>query len=367
MRNALSALVSLLALQALAPAQNNRHFFYVEEGGLPNRFMTRVNAATRVGGVNTAEVECLTDLSAAAFRGIGSVNSTTCRVTGQVHIIQDADTSTGDPYHIILRQPVAPDGLPDGTNAGIIARSGVLNLPVGAGGGGAWQITVTWQTPVQVPCETGFYLGVVLLPQTSSTDYTLTQTASLFTPGATPPGTATGDNPRQPAPKFHAVRVDQPSGTAVRSTTQRTLTMIALTDAPTVNVGNVDNTVGGDYTSFGLGGLYPAIKTGTRDDGLAVRIEDETNAGGVAAAFLSIGFLPGGFDVSGLSGAVWIDPTTLVLAAMGPIPAVTPCVFQTVMAPPGSIPAAAGVTLTFSALTFGNGGGRLANAQSTTL
>jgi hypothetical protein len=98
-----------------------------------------------------------------------------------------------------------------------------------------------------------------------------------------------------------------------------------------------------------------------------VRVEDITNAGGVAAVFLSVGFLPGGFNVAGMTGALWVNPATLILTALGPIPSAPPEVFQTNMVPPGSIPATQSVTLTFTALTFGNAGGRLSNAQAVSL
>lgn len=370
MRSQFLLFSSVLAFQALASAQsvNNRHLFWPEEGALPNRFFTRVSAATRVGGSNAAEVECLSDVSAAAFRGIGASDASTCRLTGQIYMVQDQDQTTGNPFKLVVRSAVAPDGLPDGTAAGAIAISGVLNTPIGSGTGGiAWQFTSTWTTPVTVPCENGYYVGVSLLPQLSATDYTLTWTASTFAPGATPPSTSSGDNPRVPAPKWHACRVDQPAGTASRTTSQRTLSVMSLTDMPLLNIGNEDGSQGG-YISFGIGGLYPAIKAAPRDDGLVARVEDISNAGGVAAVFLSSSFLPGGINVGGIAGALWVNPATLINTAIGAIPAAAPEVFQATMLPPGSIPASAvGVTLTFTALTFGTAGARLSNAQAVSM
>jgi len=367
MRISFALCTTFLALQAFVPAQaqNNRHLFYVGEGPLPNRFFTGTNFSTRVGGSNAAEVECFSDLSASQFRGIGASSNTSCTVTGQFYVVQDNDSLTASPFRIILRSPVAPDGLPDGSAAGIIAVSGTLNTPISSPGPAvAWAFTSTWATPVAVPCETGFYLGVSLPPGATATDVLVVHTASAINTT-----TLTGDNPRLPTPKWHAARVDQPAGTATRTTSQRTLAMVALTDQATLNIGNVDSTVGGGYTSFGIGGLYPAVKstTSTRDDGLACRVEDETNVGGAASVFVSLGFLPGGVSFPGVSGALWVDPTTFINVANGAIPGATPAVFQTVMAPPGSIPPGFGLTVMFTAVTVGPGGVRFTNAQSTSL
>lgn len=366
MRTSFFILFSALALQGFVSAQNNRHLFWPEEGPPPSRFFTRVNFATRVGGSNAAEVECLSDVSAAGFRGIGASSNSSCTLTGQVYIVQDSDRSTGNPFTLVVRNAVAPDGLPDGSALGVIAMSGVINTPAGGTGGVAWQFTSTWTTAIVVPCEAGYYVGMSLLPQLSATDYTLAWTASGFALGTTPPTDSTGDNPRLPTPKWHAVRVDQPAGTATRTTSARTLAIQSLTDMPVMNIGNVDG-ASFNYTSFGIGGLYPAIKESLRDDGLAVRVEDFANAGGVAAVFLSTGFLPGGFNASGLAGAVWVDPTVLIMAALGPISPTAPELFMTTMLPPGSIPALNGMTFTFTSLTFGGAGGRLSNAQAVSL
>lgn len=46
------------------------------------------------------------------------------------------------------------------------------------------------------------------------------------------------------------------------------------------------------------------MKAGIRDDGLAVRVEDMHDAGGVAVVFASTGFLPRGLILAGVSAAV---------------------------------------------------------------
>ena len=353
--------ITILALSSAAFAQNNRHLFYTDEDTTANRFLNRVSAATRINAATTVDVELLADVSSAQFRGVGSADTTTCSLTGQVYVVQDSTMATQDFFRIIVRRPVAPDGLPDGTAAGVIAQSANIQLPPpqGAGPGIAWQFTSTWTTPVTVPCETGYFVGIVLLAGTAA-DNTTGWTSSAFAPGATPPTTSTGDNPRVPAPKWHACRVDQPAGTASRTTSQRTLAIVGITRAATLNIGNVDGTVGG-YISYGLGGLYP---NATRGDGLTARIEDGSNAGGLSLVFMTAGFFPGGIPIAGASGALWTNPGPLFLMGTGLVPAVAPFTSYVPLVPTGVLPAGASVTFfgvtvdlaTFSVL-------RLTNAQ----
>jgi len=54
-------------------------------------------------------------------------------------------------------------------------------------------------------------------------------------------------------PKAHAVSIERSTGVPVRLPWQQSLAIVALTDAPTLNVGNVSR-----YISFALGGLHPA-------------------------------------------------------------------------------------------------------------
>jgi hypothetical protein len=353
----LSALIVTASLVAQIP--NNRHLFFPgEDNTMAARFLTGVNAATRVGGANTGTVECFSDVSAAFFRGVGSASNTSCRLTGQVYVIQDQDQLTQDFFQIIVRRPVAPDGLPDATAAGIYAQSGNIQLPPPPGTGGiAWQFTTTWApNPITIDCQNGYYVGVVLLPQVSATDFTLTQTASAFAAG--PP--MTGDNPRVPAPKFHAARVDQPAAVASRSTSQRTLSIIALTDAATFNVGNLDGVNG--YKSYGIGGMYPSV---ARGDGLTIRVEDGSSPGGFVVVFMSNTFFPGGLSVAGVSGAVWTGVSPLFTMGVGAIAGATPFISEVVIAPPGTLAGVSGsvnlfaltINSTFTTL-------RLTNAQA---
>ena len=357
-------LIPLLVLPSLALAQtppNNRHLFYPGEGAAPNFFFAGSNIATRLGYGATQNVECYSDVSAAAFRGIGATAPGTCKLTGQFYVVQDGDRTTQNPFRLIVRKPVAPDGLPDTTAAGLLAQSNNLMTPIQTGTGAiAWNITSTWLTPITVPCETGYYLGVEFLPETSTTDITSTH-------GATTATTTTGDNPRLPAPKFHAVAVLQPSGTATRVTSALTAAIVSLTDMPTLNVANVDSTLA-NYKSYGIGGLYPAVKSGTRDDGITLRVQDTGNPGGICGLFLSTGFHPGGIALGGgITGVVWISPVGLIDVGGGAIGAAAPYTLEVGIAPPGTIPAIAGAKIAFTAVTTSSTltNVRLTNAQMT--
>ena len=356
-----SLLPVLLLLPSIALAQtppNNRHLFAVGEGAASPWFITS-GVATRLQGSSNGDNEFLSEISAGAFRGVGAANNTTCQLTGQVFKIQDSDQTTAAPYKVVVRKALTPDGLADGSPAGIIAISAQQSLGPGTGTGGVlWQVTWTWSTPITVPCETGYYVGFEIFPWVSATDYTLASTAGTFS------GTA-GDNPRQIAPKIHATWVDQPAGVALRSTTQRTLAIASLTSQATLNIGNLDGAAA-NYKSFGLGGLYPWIKSASRDDGLQVRIQDGSNAGGFCVTFLSSGFLPGGLTLPGFAGAVWLSPNVLIDVNTGTIPTAAPYVYENPLIPAGAIPPIYGTTLMFAgatvSATFTNG--RLTNAQA---
>jgi len=336
--------VVALASFALAQAPNNRHLFFAnEDNSTANRFLSQVNAATRVGGNSATDDEVLSDVSATPFRGVGASSNTACAIAGQVFIIQDQDQTTQDNFKILVRKSAAPDGLPDVTATGLYAISGNITLPPGTGTGAiAWQYNLTWTTAVTVNCEAGYYVGLELLPGASATDFTLIQTANAIS--GTAPAFA-GDNPRVPAPKFHAMRVLQPAGTATRSTSQRTLAIATLVNTPTLNLGNIDNTRGG-YTCFGLGGLYPDT---TRGDGLVARVEDGSVPGGIALVFLATGgYVPGGIGVPGIAGGLWQLPNYFMMG-LGLVPATTPFVTQIQIAP--ALPPLPGAQLGFFALT----------------
>ena len=361
-----STLLLLCVLPSLASAQvaPNRHLFYPRETAATPFFLDSGPSVSigRVGGSQTVDIEALSDVSAAAFRGVGSTSTSSCSLVGQTYLIYDQDAAVQDNYRLVVRKAVAPDGLPDVTSTGAIAISANIKTPVGTGAV-LWQISATWTTPVTVPCENGYYVGLGLPPWNATlTDGCFAASANAL--GAA--GVGTGDNPRLPAPKFHAVRVDNPSTTpvATRTTTARTLAVVSDTAAATMNVGNIDPTQT-NYKSYALGGLYPSA-TATRGDGLTVRVQDSGNAGGLTAVFLSTGFLPGGFTLPSFTGAIWLNPAILIQVASGSLNAAAPFTFETTFAPPGSVPTVSGLALAFQAATVSTSftNGRLTNAQS---
>jgi hypothetical protein len=349
-------------MPGLALAQDNRHLYFTDTA------WAGVNAATRLGAASTADIECLVDFAAQIGRGIGATTKTTCTVSGQNFVIQDQERLTQDNYKIVYRRATAPDGPADTTAAGVIAITANIQLPTpppSTSGVIAWNMTITWTTPVTIPCEAGLYAGLELLPGASATDFTYIQTANNFTVGAP----STGDNPRVPTPKFFSASVTQPAAVFARSTSQRTLAFNLLAKTPTLNVGNIDSTQA-NYKSYGLGGTYPAIKSAPRDDGLTVRVQDESTIGGIGGLFVSLGYLPGGFDLGGVfTGTVWMNPGPMVSLGGFSLPAATPIATETTVAPPGAIPAAVGTLLVFQAVTTSPSftSVRLSNAQASIL
>ena len=362
MRLLLPFLGSGLVLAGVASSQTiNRHLYFTDPA------WNGVNAATRVGGSTTGDVECLVDFAAQISRGIGAASKTACAVTGQNFVIQDQERLTQDNYKIVYRKPTVADGPPDTTASGIIAITANIAVPTppaNTSGPIAWDMTLTWVTPVVIPCETGLYAGLELLPGASASDFVYMQSANAFTVGAP----STGDNPRLPTPKYFCGRVDQPSAVFARTSSQRTLAFNLLTGTPTLNVGNIDASQA-NYRSYGLGGTYPAIKMAPRDDGIALRVQDDASLSGIGALIVSVGYLPGGFELAGIGGAVWVNPGPIVSLGGFALPAAAPGVTETTVAPPGVIPSAPGVTLVFQAATVNLAFTqvRLSNAQATIL
>ena len=356
-----------LAFGTLAPfaqAQNNRDLFWPQEGATSTAWpWPVVSAATRVGGSTTGVVEVYSDRSALLARGLGASSASTCELKGMMYVVQDQDQTTGNSFALCARNAVAADGAADVTT--YLFKTANLSTPVGTGTGGiAWGFTSTFAAPLpKIPCENGYYLGIELQapPATNTADTTYAWTASAF-------ATTTGDNPIVPTPKWHSGRVDGSPAVFNRTTSLRTLAINGLFDHAVLNVGNIDGSAG-NYVSYGVGGAYPAVKVGTRDDGLNIRVQDDSNVGGFGAIFLSTGYMPGGLAIGGFDGALWLNPSGLTFLANITLPAAVPGIVVTQVAPPGAIPSSVGVKLTFQALTASSTltNGRLTNAVSTNL
>ena len=365
MRHIAKFAIALGTLTCLIPAQNNRDLFWPQEGATPAAFpWPAVSAATRVGGSTTAVVEVYSDRSALLARGLGSSSNTLCELSGMMYVVQDQDQTTGNTFALCARDATPADG--PAVLSAYIFKTANLSTPVGTATGGiAWGFTSTFALPLpKLPCENGYYLGVELQapPVATPADTTFAWTASAF-------ATTAGDNPRLPCPKFHAARVDGSPFVFNRSTSQRTLAINGLFAHATLNVGNVDGGAG-NYVSYGVGGAYPdCVGVNLPTDGLNLRVQDDSNVGGLGALYLSTAYFPTGLNLGGIDGAVWISPAGLTPLGNFVLPAAIPGTTVTSIVPPGIIPATTGVQLTFQAITvsatFTNG--RLTNAVSTNL
>lgn len=365
MRHIAKFAIAIGTLTCLIPAQNNRDLFWPQEGATSTAFpWPVVSAATRCGGSTTTVCEVYSDRSALLARGLGSSTNTLCEMSGMLYVVQDQDQTTGNTFALCARNATVADGPADLT--GYIFKTANISTPVGTGTGGiAWGFTSTFAAPLPVmPCENGYYLGLELQapPATNTADTTFTWTASAF-------GTTAGDNPRVPTPKWHAALVNTATTpfTFVRTTSARTLSINGLFQHATLNVGNVDGGAS-NYVSYGLGGAYPdCINNPT--DGINLRVQDDSNVGGLGALFLSTGYFPTGFNLGGIDGALWVTPAGLTSLGNFTLPVATPGIAVTSIVPPGIIPNTTGVQLTFQAVTVSSTftNGRLTNAVSTNL
>ena len=363
---AMKLALALCTLASVVSAQNNRDCFWPNANEAVNNGWGGVTVSTSVDGSTLNTLEIYQDRSSLLARGLGASSNTKCELSGMRYVVQDGDRTTSNAFSLVGRKATAPDGPADTTATGYLFTTAAFSTPTAAGtGAAAWAFTSTFAAPLPVlPCEAGYYLGVSLAPQLTATDRLTLQAATTY--GAT----GVGDNPRIPCPKFHAARVDMPAALFTRSISQRTVTINGLFQHTTLNVGNI----AGDpakalYTSYGLGGAYPnCTGTPTPTDGLSFRVQDDSNVGGSGALFLATGYFPGGLNLGGIDGAVWIVPPITSLGSFT-LPAAVPGTFIGTIVPPGTIPAVTGIQLTFQAVTvsatFTNG--RLSNGHSVNL
>jgi hypothetical protein len=260
--------------------------------------------------VGTSAGQLFQEVPKAMFRGVGDGGSA-CVATGFQMWTADENAATQETYSIVFRGPLSTGG-PDMSAAGLIGQIGPFLTPLATGRAG-WQITATFGTPLTLPCEDSFYLGIDVQAAPWSSDG-----QSLYVAYYYPPATRfIGDNPRGNAPNHAWQAVN---GVATISASQLTVRVGALVTTPVLNIGSIDplnaKQVG---TCYGAGGMYPDVSSGPRDDGLEARVRDAARAGGRALLLLSSGywFVPGGLTYPGFTGHLWLDVTSMVSLGNG--------------------------------------------------
>ncbi|MBI5853490.1 MAG: hypothetical protein HZB39_20970 [Planctomycetes bacterium] len=340
-------------LAALAGVTANLFEVYPDAAGTGTSHTTRMSLGTGVG-------ELLYDVTANHHAGIGD-SGAGCELRSFRFVTQDQNQATPETCRMILRAETAA-GTPDLTAPGLLFRSGAIGLFGSGGGVGALMVTVSFGIPLDVPCLDGFLYGIEV---GAAPGWPATDGQSVHMAGRAPLATITGDIPRSTAP-INAWYVS--GATASRAASGRAMRFAGGVESPVLDMGCIDpgNPLT-PRTSFGEGGLYPDVKNvgSGRDDGIAARILDSVNDGGVTVLLLSLGGATPGVSLPGVEQRLWLNlaftPITAGIAAIsGGVASVT-------VVPPGGVPASViGASVDFQAATLSAGATnlRLTNLQS---
>ena len=326
----------------------------------PARNSASSTGATRPAPVTTSGIEFLQEVPGKLFSGVGDDNTGGCSATAFTMMTQDQNQATQETFNVVFRKNLAAGG-PDASVSGLILRTGDITL-WGAGSGlAAANFTLTFTTPVVIPCSGGFSCGIEFR---AAPQWTTDGQSIWYADYAA--GTA-GDNPRSGAPK-HTFLVS--GGSATATSASQVLAVAIRSKAPCTNLGNFDpgTTRIASKISYGAGGMYPAIKAAPRDDGLMLRLIDTPNLGGSGHTFMSVGIGSFGFPfLPGVFGHIWLPLTPLIYIGSFPIndDGAGVGVGTLGLANPGAIPSSPGIILGFTTITINAGfaNPRISNAQ----
>jgi hypothetical protein len=306
--------VATFCLFGTVGAQTNFFEIYPETAGAATTFFTRFT-------LGAAEGELFQGVPGTMFVGVGGVadvgGQATCQATQWQIVTQDQNCATLETYDLVYRK-ADPNGAPIPGVAGEIVRVPNLTTPAnGPVGACAWRITGTFATPVNLPCQGGFLMGVKLAANAVwSTDGQSLHSAH-YTSGTM------GDWPRAGAP-HHCYQIN--ASQVVSQPSVRTTRMAVGTLGAVANAGGQDplNTrQPAPPKNYGGGGMYPDLG-GVRKDGLYFRTRDLGSAGGLSIVFLGVpNSIPGGIGAPGIIGRLWLLPSPLFAMGVIPIDATT--------------------------------------------
>lgn len=338
---------------ALLPAQN---WFQV----YPERNGTSVTYVTRPGGFG--QVEVLTELPGDVIAGVGD-NSAACEAVGYRVYTVDENPSTVEQFDVVVRQAdsTGQPAFPELSRAGpfatppstVTARTTVV-------------LTVTFATPLPLPCQGTWFHGVDLY---AATPGPTSDGLAIWSSYYYPPTTGSmprpfGDNPRLGAPNLAWNVIGSSVSRVGQPTTYR---MGPLVATPVLAAGGIDpaNTFQSPLGSpnYGAGGLFPDVSGAPRADGIGVLVEDASRTGGLAWVLLGLQMTPMGLPLFGFGGRLYVDPSLLIAFGSQPIGA-TGAEF-TLLAPGSITSSAIGARVHYQAVVVGGPAGTAALSNAT--
>lgn len=253
---------------------------------------TGVSSVSR-GNFGTGEGSLFQGYPPSHFRGIGDSGASST-LHQFWYIIQDQDISTQDPYSYVVRSGSA--GGPTLGASGLMFQFSTVTPFNGAGGGGAWAITLTLGTPLTIPSDDHFFVGWQFPPAPNWPG----------TDGPSPQLRSQASDAELAGQPHHAWQfIGDPNAGSVSQTSGRVWCEKLRTPAPVLNVGSVGTVAfpGGD---FGATGMY--TKVGMPESlGIQFRIRDASNANGNAIVLFGTAYDPN-FPLCtfGIQGNLWL-------------------------------------------------------------
>jgi hypothetical protein len=314
----------ILAAAALAAAASAQVPFEIYPG---------VTSFTSRGNVGAGAGELHQGLHSTVIRGLGD-NNGVCEVRGVFALLQDQDRLTQGTWRHVIRSGTEATG-PGTTAADVIASTGPLLFPASTlTGAVAYGFTTNFATPVQVPCESFWSIGIEVVPEAWSTDgvsmHAANNTANLQHANAEDMGW-----------QIIGTAATATNASAKRSWRVAPLVTTALQAANVVATAPTDR--------FGIGGFFPdTALTGAASQGLSVKVGHPGGAAAQAAVFLSLGFGPQ-TPVAGFGNSVYMNLGTLAPFAVVQGPA-DGSVIPFITAGLDRLPAGSGATVVLQAV-----------------
>lgn len=272
------------------------------------------------------------------------------RINGFRAVVQDQEALTPEllSFVVIADDPSNP-GNPSAAPSGELLRTGPVPTPTGTGVA-AFVITMSLATPVDIaPATSTWYFGVGLPANPTWPVDGLSAHMAAYYVGAV------GDNPRVSTPN-RTFAIARPAGLVLQPASERVHAFGLLTEAPAVGLGAIITAATrGPNPSFGMAGMFPDIAG--RGDGIALRLRDGANAGGLTALLIGFRILPTPITIPGITGALFLDPALTFVVGTFPIPPSGELLVQPAFLAPGVIPPGLTLTMGFQFATITPQGG----------
>lgn len=290
--------VSIAAAAALVSASASAQAIFEYWPGQTS-FTSRGNVSvTTVGEIHTG-------IHSTINRGLGDTAGV-CQINGVRSVIQDQVAATQGSWRYFFRSGSEATG-PGVTNTDVIASTGTLLFPSSTSTGGvAYLFTTTFTTPVQVPCDQFWSIGVEL-PAGVSGDYVSVHTSYNTL------------NLQHPNAEDITWQILSGATAATHPGNMRTF-RIAPIVTTALQAANVDANQS-PPERFSVGGHFPdTTQVGAASQGLVFKVNHPAGAAATASVLMSFGYNATPVQIAGFGNSLYLDLASIfpVTIAAGP-------------------------------------------------